>query len=69
MKTPSAARIGSLQDILREGSPLPLRDAAPLSAVSQMPIRHDVAHSNGLPEILGGRLLLVDSSAASVYPL
>ena len=69
MNNHSAARLDRLQAILREGSPLQLSDAAQLCAVSEMTIRRDVAHSNGLLEILGGRLLLVDSSAGSVYRL
>ncbi|MGO2503173.1 MAG: DeoR/GlpR family DNA-binding transcription regulator [Cobetia marina] len=69
MNNQSAARLDRLQAILREGSPLQLSDAAQLCGVSEMTIRRDVTHSNGLLEILGGRLLLAESSASSVYRL
>lgn len=69
MNNHSAVRLDRLQAILREGSPLPLSDAAQLCGVSEMTIRRDVAHSNGLLEILGGRLLLAEASAGSVYRL
>ncbi|MGS0468838.1 DeoR family transcriptional regulator [Cobetia marina] len=53
MNNQSAARLDRLQAILREGSPLQLSDAAQLCGVSEMTIRRDVTHSNGLLEILG----------------
>lgn len=69
MNNHSAARLDRMQSILREGSPLQLSEAAQLCGVSEMTIRRDVISSNGLLEILGGRLLLAEASAGSGYRL
>ncbi|GGX92287.1 DeoR family transcriptional regulator [Litchfieldella qijiaojingensis] len=70
MNSRSAVRLARLQEALSRGGTIRLSEAARLCGVSEMTIRRDVAASEGVMMLLGGRLVMADNPQyAPVYDL